>query len=146
MVSYVHNDSVYAKIAHLRYRLGKGHIPTSNSTMTLKPKGAIWGRAIYLFWKNKVRLLKNWISQFLFFSKKITKNDLEWLRNNKTLQKLIYYIFCLHSFLIFMFLIFRIIFGRTCYGTMVLSSIIEMVKSIEAKVEVRVEMWPFPTL
>ena len=52
----------------------------------------------------------------------ISKNDLKWLRNNKILQKIIFYIiFCLHNYLLctFYLFIFRIIFGQTCYGTMV---------------------------
>ena len=76
---------------------------------------------LFYFGKNKVRLSKNWISQFLLFSKKNNKKNLKWLINNKILQKLIYsiHVFCLHNFLIFMFFIFRIIFGWTCYGTTV---------------------------
>ena len=34
---------------------------------------------------------------FYFLAKKISKNDLKWLRNNKILKKLIYSIFCFFS-------------------------------------------------
>ena len=63
---------------------------------------------IYLFWKNKVHLYENEFLNFCFLAKKISKNDLKWLRNTKRLQKLIYSIFVFlssyfHNFYVFYF-------------------------------------------
>ena len=83
-----------------------------------------WRTNIYLFWKNKVRLSKNWITQFLYFSKKTVKMTLNGFEINKYWKNnLLYFRLCLHNFLIFTFLIFRIIFGRTCYDTTVCDTI-----------------------
>jgi len=80
-------------------------------------------RIFIYFWKNKGSPLKNWISQFLFFSKKISKmtlNSLEVTKCGKN-QFILFSFFCLQIFLFFTFLfIFRIIFARTNYAATVL--------------------------